>query len=125
MLSGIWEILAARSHLYATPGIASPAIVRPPRRIVVLFSRGSLSPVERWQEPENADRRPIPFSDSLSAFLGPLTHKQTALRQSLFIVYLSLRAGDAFARPARRIFAPWQGNVGEMGEEIGDLFRIS
>jgi len=56
-LSGIWEILAARSHLYATPGVASPAIVRPPRRIVALFCRGSLSPVERWQEPEVADRR--------------------------------------------------------------------
>lgn len=30
MLSGIWEVLAARSHLYATPGVASPATRSPP-----------------------------------------------------------------------------------------------
>ena len=33
MLSGIWDVLAARSHLYATPGVASPATRLPPRGV--------------------------------------------------------------------------------------------
>lgn len=37
MLSGIWEVLAARSHLYATPGVTSPATRSPPAALA-LFS---------------------------------------------------------------------------------------
>lgn len=40
MLNGIWEVLAARSHLYATPRVASPATVRSPQHwLYSLLSR--------------------------------------------------------------------------------------
>jgi len=43
MLSGIWDVLAARSHLYATPGVASPATRLPPRGVGSLLASSSLS----------------------------------------------------------------------------------
>lgn len=70
MLSGIWEVLAARSHLYATP---PPQLVRPPRHW--LSSRFSLAIVVVVGIPR-LDPAIFALQQCLpsSIFLGPLTH---------------------------------------------------